>query len=388
VTFPFECPKDWSEEGTQMHFNWPTRKKARKENSLDVSGADQTVTSRHYDEILIDDAVVKENVPPWATEETMRKVIDWFHTLNAILKVTDRTAYKTIVGTRWNDGDLYGDLIRSDLARYYKTLVLTPYTDDTQTVSIWPSKFPLEVLDEMRAEYKEYAWACLMMQNPLPPESAVRFLAEWFKPFSEDLPYGSKAITVDPAFSEKSAHADRSAIACTVVPPDLTLWIDRLVAGRWSPSVLLDKIIGMWESTKAEWVGVECDGGGRMVYSRLRDRCRERQIPMRVVELKSRGMPKPSRIASLQEHIQTYGCRYRPNMRQYLDEIIRYPVAQHDDVPDVLAHRILKLSKPARQKPVPKKPKPDSNVKLTMLGQDILDRINKRQTSGRLLWVR
>jgi hypothetical protein len=385
--FPEAVPHDWKEEGTQITYDWPMRTKARKEGSIDVSGVDQTVTSRHYDRVVVDDAVVKENVPPWATIETLMKVIEWFNSLNAILKITDPFSHKTVVGTRWHDFDLYGyiqDAERSELFRYYKIYKVTPYSDADQQVSVWPSKFPLDRLAKLRADMKEYMWACLMMQNPLPPDSAVRFDHSWFHEFEGESPPGRLAITVDPAFSEKSAHADRSAIACTSIGQDNALWIDRLAAGRWSPSTLLDRIVAMWEQSGAEWVGIEVDGGGRMVYDRLRDRNRERGISMRLVKLKTKGKRKPARIAGLQEYVQTYGCYYRRPMLPLIEEVLRYPVAGHDDIPDALAHRILKLDRLPPPREEVKEDGPPQGV-LYMRGQDIIDRFTKKKTP--LLWI-
>lgn len=81
LLFPECCPAHWTEEGTQEMFTLPNRKKPRKEATIEVCGADQTIASRHYERVIIDDAVVKENVPPWSTDETMQKVVEWFKSL-------------------------------------------------------------------------------------------------------------------------------------------------------------------------------------------------------------------------------------------------------------------------------------------------------------------
>jgi hypothetical protein len=382
--FPEFCPAHWTEEGTQEQFTLPNRKKPRKEASIEVCGADQTVASRHYEVINVDDAVVKENVPPWATEDTMLKVWEWFRSLRAVLKTVAECYYTRVIGTRWHDGDVYGKIINdTDLARYYQILKIKPRNEDGTPV--WPKVFPEDKLLRIRAENGSYLWSCLYEQDPLPPDSAIRFDPSWFHIYDGPTPEGRVAITVDPAFTEKNSNADRSAIAVTVVPPEDGLWVETILAGRWTPFDLINRIVRLWERYHPEWVGMETDGGGKIVYDLMYRYCRDHQLPLRLTKMPTKGKPKPSRISELSGYVEAHGLWYREKDSWLIDEVLRYPVGEHDDVPDALSMRVQRLDRARGYAPV--KPKPVKKLLLTnsvsgaellqryLPGQDVLRRL-------------
>ena len=82
------------------------RNKGLKEPTVDTSGIERTKTSQHYDVIIADDLVVRENV---TTFEMMEKTKTHYKDL---LDLLEPNGTLIIAGTRWHYADLYGDILK------------------------------------------------------------------------------------------------------------------------------------------------------------------------------------------------------------------------------------------------------------------------------------
>jgi predicted phage terminase large subunit-like protein len=316
---------------------------------------DMTVTSRHYERIVMDDIVHKENVCPTVTPETMAKTYDYIQTIPALLNGLCAHAHIVTLGTRWHDGDAYGKMLKSRDHQDVRKLVIRPYDENGE--SNWPELFPVEKLEKMRSRMGPYHWACLMMQDPLPPDVSARFRIEWLHdaPVDDDgnvlIPEGGYlAITVDPALS-KDWRADRTAIGLTSVPPGGGLYLLARAVGRWTPHGIAEQVIAMYESWRArghspEWVGIETDVGGLAVYHVIYRVCQERGIVIPLRQLHSQLRAKEVRVGRLQAYVEACGLYLGPGMGDVKQEILRYPVGEHDDILDMLALRADNLQQP------------------------------------------
>jgi hypothetical protein len=353
LLFPEFCPTE-AESGTLDSFRCANHSRRRKEATFEVTGMNASVTSRHYERIVMDDLVYKENVPPKVTPETMAKTFEYIRSMRALQNLVGKRNVRTIVGTRWHDGDAYGKVERDPGYRHFRKLKITPFDKDGE--SNWPEVFPVEKLNEMRADMGAYLWACLMEQDPLPPETAVSFREEWLKWYDpEDLvateeehPEFGGAILIDPAFS-KNWLADRTAIGHTWVAessPALVFLAER--AGRWTPNQVGLEAFALWKEWRktefpAKWIGVEVDAGGRAVYNVLRDLAAEKGYNVRIRPLKTEHASKEARIAELSAYVERHGAYFTEAMGGMRQEFLRYPVGEHDDRLDMAAHRVLKL---------------------------------------------
>ena len=259
---------------------------------------------------------------------------------------------------------------------------------------LWETRYPEEDLKVLRRKRGSYGWACLMSQDPLPPDSATKFDDAWFHKFSLEEYYQHPehflvAITVDGAFNEQAAKkSDRTAISVTAVHFSGAVYLLSITAGKLRPSQIVDTVIEKWkEWPNCEWVGVECDGGGRAIYNDLVDAVERLNLDIWVRALRTKGMPKDARIARLHSRAERCGIYYHDGIKEeYIQEILRYGVAMHRDVPDSIAYRVLSIDEPdAPEEPTEKKSIEYIPHRIT--GADILDMIEGNSGNGWRPWV-
>ena len=85
------------------------RTEAHAEATIATTGVEKTQTSQHYDWIVMDDLVVRENIN---TQEQRNKVIDFYRDT---LDLLEPGGELVIIGTRWAMGDLYQHLIENEM---------------------------------------------------------------------------------------------------------------------------------------------------------------------------------------------------------------------------------------------------------------------------------
>jgi len=85
------------------------RKMAHAEPTIATTGIEKTQTSQHYDRIVWDDPVVRENI---STRDQMQKVLNAYRDS---LDLLEPGGELIMVGTRWAMGDLYQYLMEEEM---------------------------------------------------------------------------------------------------------------------------------------------------------------------------------------------------------------------------------------------------------------------------------
>lgn len=105
-----------------------------------------------------------------------------------------------IVETRWHEADLAGTLLeeegRQEEGGAWRVLELPAI--DARGRALWPERFDLEELGEIRREIGEREWAPLYMQRPTPAEGAV---FKWWPRYREAPAPTSIVMPIDTAYS-------------------------------------------------------------------------------------------------------------------------------------------------------------------------------------------
>jgi predicted phage terminase large subunit-like protein len=147
------------------------RTSSAKEATVTSVGVGGPVASRHYDLILADDLVDEENA---RTEGQREKVRTWYYkTLSPCLEPHGRLL---ITGTRYHYLDLYGWLIKNELAQRHQ--IIRAIADDGSTP--WPEKFSLEWLEERRRQMGSALFNS-QYQNDTELMKGNIFREEWFR---------------------------------------------------------------------------------------------------------------------------------------------------------------------------------------------------------------
>lgn len=414
------CPIETKEDPTKEQYTIPSRlRKGRREASFEIAGIDTSLAGRHYEKIIEDDIVHEINVPPKGSAEVMIGVWEQHRNLDHLLKTgmdSGVVPHRTVVGTRWHDGDAYGQMLDPDNEIYnlMEVLIAEPYgnmwrnQDNRTGLSwnnggrirtseqgvLWPNRYPEPYLSELRKKRGSYGWACLMAQDPLPPDSATKFDPKWFHRdsledyFRNPVNY-STAVIIDPAFNEDSTRiSDRTAITVVAERSDGAPFLLWCKAGKLTPNQIADiALAAVLEWPNSEWLGIEATSGGRAIYNTVKQAANERGLDIWVRPLEHKGMKKNARVAMLVARAQRCGFYYGEGVKEeYIQEILRYGVGARRDIPDAIAYKIVYSDTPeeAKRKKVSNrafeyKPK-------AVTGADILKRIEGKTSKWRP-WV-
>lgn len=173
--FP-ECIPDTSTKGgkwTETEICLP-RTKNLPESTFKAVGVGGQTAGWHFDVLRKDDLIDEKTE---RSPENMEKIIEW-HLLTKNLLESPTMGVDHLIGTRWNNGDLYQYII--DHEKEYTVNTIAALTKDGAPV--WPERFTKEGLLDMRAK-DPYMFACQQMNNPR-DEAVVDFNPRWLRNYS------------------------------------------------------------------------------------------------------------------------------------------------------------------------------------------------------------
>ena len=312
-----------------------------KEPTVRIAGIGASSVSLHFDLIVADDLVSRENI---STPEQIEKVKMFYKDCLDILD--KQNGRMIIIGTRWHYGDLYGWLMEQfpDDFEVVKYSLLTPYDLDKGEI-LWPYKFSRERIKEIWRMKGSYEASCQYQNEPIDDESA-RFRISWFqKTYTEEqLKFKNlnTYITIDPAIGLEKQN-DFTAI--TVVSVDTqNMWYLRY-AKRYK--ITTPEFISLLFDLHAQFrpikIGIEETQFKMAIEPFLNAEMRKRNHYMNIVTLKHGGKSKELRIEALAPRFERGGVlfpeKYFDDTDMLKDELIRFPKSAHDDLSDALAYQ-------------------------------------------------
>jgi predicted phage terminase large subunit-like protein len=147
---------------------------APHEGGLDAIGVGGGVTGKGGHIIIVDDPVKSRAE---AESETYReKVWDWF--TDDLYTRREPGAAVIVVMTRWHQDDLAGRLLNRQPGVWTRLRMpaLAEPDDDLERIegaALWPDRYPLRELTNIRATLGEYSWSALYQQRPVPAEGGL-----------------------------------------------------------------------------------------------------------------------------------------------------------------------------------------------------------------------
>ena len=360
---------DWQATFPESHLDTSSRSAARfglKEGgnyyAVGVGGA---TTGRGAHVFLIDDPVKDREQ---ADSEIIRKKIqDWYRSVAYTRLMTGGSVI--IVMTRWHEDDLAGWCLTEQQHENWQVLKLPALAEENDALgrapgeALWPEKYPLKRLENIRLTVGPREWTALYQQRPAPDEGAF-FQKSWIKEYDE-LPkyltyYGASDYAVTADGGDYTVHViigvDKEENIYLVDmwrgQTDALEWID-----EWSRLVRFYKP-QVW----AEEAGVIL----KSLDPILRKRVEEDRLYTTFRQQFTSATDKPTRARSLQARMQM-GKVYFPSasrcpwMADLVSEMLSFPVGKHDDQVDALAlcSRMLAEMQPA----VEPKPEEDEMAK-------------------------
>lgn len=305
--------------------------------TISTTGLEKEQTSQHYDLIIADDLVSRENVQ---TSEQRSKVKDYINSLMALLEPEGEL---WIVGTRWSMDDAYGDLIEEGIWDVFQR---SCYADEDKTRPIFPEKFTMEKLQFMRKKVGPTLFSCWYLNDPI-SEEAADFKKEWIKYYDPGTPQPrSLYLTIDPAHS-LSRDADYSAFVVAGMYSNRKIRVVDFVRRRVIPSDLVDIVFELVKKWKLHRVGIETFAFQKTLKYEIQRKQRETGIFFSIDELgknrSGRGeltLSKEARIRRLQPYFEQGLIEIRSDMHDLVDELLSFPRGKRDDLIDALAYQL------------------------------------------------
>jgi len=344
--YPEVIPKDmkkvrWND--SELDF---VRQGQYPEPTISAAGITSTSTSQHFNHITDDDPISEEAV---RSELVMQEAINRIKGVDALMIDPEKDTH-WLVGTRWTFADVYSwyeKTFRPRMSRFIRGAI-----EDGQP--IFPERFSLKKLAEIRDVVLEYRWSCNYMNNPRNPDVQdlnVEDLKFWewneagdrVELFNHDgtvqdswrLDQLDVTITVDPAPAE-TLTSDRNSISVVGISPRNQMVVLESFAARCTPLELIEKLVMFTKRYGPRKIGIEKATYQMSLQFFLKQRTDAEGLYSRIEPLKPGGKGKPH-VRGLQPIMATGRLFIRSTQMILRQEMADYPLGEHDDAVDCLA---------------------------------------------------
>src|SRR3990167_4310531 len=341
----------------------------KKEATVTAFGIGGNLDSQHYDLVLLDDLVNRENIH---TQERISDVLTFYKDVLDLLEPV--TGELLMTGTRWHEADLYGWILDPENPEHHEFEIMEKKAiegefeigrnPDTNGFTIeggevlFPTKFTREHLSKLLnkgvAEF-----SAQYLNDPVPQSDAI-FKWDW-KYYEEDDLRGIEVrhfITCDPAFfdaASKIADLDYTAFVVVAVDNENFWWIRDIVRERMTPNQIIETIFRLDAFWKPTRLGIESVSFQKILSYMAREQMRKRNQFIPITELKHAGAnakSKGERIQALEPRYAN-GTIYHPKTGKHITtlefELRRFPRARTDDIADALASMLEIATPPAKR---------------------------------------
>ncbi len=325
-------------------------------------GVGGPVTGEGANIILVDDPHKNREE---AESQTQRENI-WEYYRSTLYSRLEGAGTVIVIMQRWHQDDLVGKLLEADeesrknkqptedweVINFPAISEVDEYYQGVRTrragESLWPSKFPIPVLENIREVQGVYNWASQYCQDPILQEAA-EFKKEFIRYFNEedlDGKYFKYFTFIDPAISQKK-DADNTVVltvAKEINGPNF--YRVREDAGKFTPSQTIDLIFKHYEMYKSE-VHLETIAYQKALKFAIEEQQKVRGRYFRVYETKTGN--KEVRIRGLMPMYERGVIYHRHADVEYERELFAFPRGKHDDRVDCMSFLVAAMSEQGAQ---------------------------------------
>lgn len=134
-----------------------------------TAGAGGAITGKGANLLIIDDP--HKNAEEAASATIRNKIWDWWQSTAYTRLEPDGAA--VVIQTRWHQDDLCGRLIKDAMDGGEKWRVLKLPAINDRGEALWPERYSVERLQQIRRAVGEYYWSALYQQEPTPREGML-----------------------------------------------------------------------------------------------------------------------------------------------------------------------------------------------------------------------
>ncbi len=140
-------------------------------------GAGGAITGKGADLLIVDDII--KNREEAASETVRENLWDWWQTV--VITRLEPKAKTIVLGTRWHEDDILARLLDQHKQKVINWRVLSfPAIAERDDVikreegeALWPARFPIKALEEIKAQEIPYHWLALYQCRPSPEEGGA-----------------------------------------------------------------------------------------------------------------------------------------------------------------------------------------------------------------------
>lgn len=309
--------------------------------AVGVGGA---ITGRGADVLIIDDPI--KNREEAESQVVRDKVWSWY-TSTAYTRLEKNGAIILIL-TRWHKDDLAGRLLKAqenggDRWEVVKFPAIATHDEKhrKQGEALWPEKYDITALNQIKNTIGSYDWSALYMQEPIASESQ-EFRESFFhyRTLDEVLALNTRrTLTIDTAISKK-ASADNTGFCLNFTDRE-NKWNFKAWKEKISPLELIDRIFSLYDEFRVEKIGIEKTIYLDVIKPFLDDEMRRRNKFLPIVELEHKQTAKETRIRALLPRYESHSIFHiSGGCKDLEEEELNFPQGVHDDVVDAAAYQV------------------------------------------------
>jgi len=307
-------------------------------------GRGGTTTGRGADLLIIDDPFSNREE---AESKTIRESVWNWYTSTAYTRL-EKGGAVVVIHTRWHTDDLIGRLLEKqeqggdEWVRIRFPAIAEedePYRKAGEP--LWPEKYDLDALQNIKANVGVYDWNALYQQNPITSETQL-FHREWFKYFQDsDLVNKNLLVyaTVDLAIGEKEQSDNTAICVFGKERNNPQIYVLDLYAGHLDPLQTIEYLFSIKSKYGSNFIkcGIESVAFQKALQYFIVEEQRKRQNYFDVIELKAKGA-KETRIMGLIPMLKAGVIFFRNTYTELEEELLLFPKGKHDDRADALAY--------------------------------------------------
>jgi predicted phage terminase large subunit-like protein len=322
-----------------------------RRGSLRSAWVGGSIVGNSADGAIIDDPFGKREDAD--SPAVRQRIWDWY--ANDLHTRLSANAWIVLTHTRWHRDDLAGRLLRkmADRAADQWEMLCLPALREAGAgdpadirqpgEALWrefKSAADLEVIRQQDAR----AFAGLYQQNPS-EASAAEWAPElfgdwiWVQPCRWPRNFDLSVVCLDPSKGQSDKQGDYCAIVFMGIAPDRLLYVDAFIE-RIPLDQIVRKAVVLCQQWRPNYIGIEADQFQELLvheFRRVFDGGMGVHCP--ICMMRTRGIPKIARIRQLSQYVIHRELRFKadsPGCRLLVDQLMDFPLAEHDDGPDAL----------------------------------------------------
>ena len=336
--------------GTADAFTTPARTRTYKEATVTIAGGRTSKAGQHYDFIFADDLVTEQN---YRNQELQEKLIVDFNHYSSLLSGT--AGYKSVTGTRYSFGDLYGHIIRKDAERREWAISIKNCWKDQESpkggvlfpeVEAEPGRnigFTIDQLLAMQTDDPE-TFSCQYLNQPLIASQQIfneLMLMSAVKPVDTRGEFTPTIFFCDLAKSA-TLRADKNVLVAGCTDGSGRMYVRDIRSGLYSPLQFAHVILEAALLHRPQRILIEGTAAGHYFIEYLRVIANSKGMLLNIsdIKVKNHKDAKRLRISALEAPLKSgrlFFLAGLPGWTDLVQQFCEFPRGAHDDEIDTIS---------------------------------------------------